>query len=38
MLPGFEVKAIGVGMLLLGFLFMKLFSGTRIIEGRDGNG
>jgi TRAP transporter 4TM/12TM fusion protein len=38
MLPGAKIKLLGLGLLLLGFFMAKLFSGSRIKEGRDVNG
>ncbi len=38
MLPGFKVKLIALGLLLLGFLITRLSSRPKITEGRDFNG
>jgi TRAP transporter 4TM/12TM fusion protein len=38
MLPGLKIKGIGAGLLILGFLFIKLFSNSKTKEGRVVNG
>jgi len=38
MLPGLKIKGIGAGLLILGFLITKLFSGSKTKEGRVVNG